>query len=112
MIDGLWIAQYEGIQGVGGTLLVFIEGQVLGGDNGFTIIGDYVVKGSTLTARAKVQNYLKSVPSFFAFEGDYEVKVQGVIEGGIIRGKAEIVDKQVSGLALRLTRVKALVRKA
>lgn len=108
MIDGLWVLQYEGIQGGGGTVLVFVNGQVLGGDNGFTIIGHYTVSGSQLIVKAKVQNYLKSVPSFFEFEGDYEVLAQATIEGAVIRGKAEILGKGIPGLALKLTRVKML----
>jgi hypothetical protein len=112
MIEGLWVVQYEGIQGSGGTILVFIDGQVLGGDNGFTIIGEYEVKDRTVTAHAEVKNYLKTVPSFFDFDGDYDVKVQGIIDGPIIRGKAEIVGKGITGLALKMTKVKALVRKA
>lgn len=111
MIDGLWVVQYEGIQGGGGTVLVFVDGQVLGGDNGFTIIGEYSVFENNLTARVIVQNYLKSVPSFFDFEGDYEVRVKASIDGNIIRGKADIVDKEVSGLSLKMTRVKKLTRK-
>ncbi len=60
MIDGLWVVQYEGIQGGGGTVLVFVEGQVLGGDNGFTVIGEYNLVGEHVTARVTVQNYLKT----------------------------------------------------
>ena len=108
MIDGLWVVQYEGIQGGGGTILVFVNGQVLGGDKDFTIIGHYTVSGNRLTARAAVQNYLKSVPSFFDFEGDYEVQVEATIEGALMRGKVEIVDKGIPGLAVKMTRVKKL----
>jgi hypothetical protein len=111
MIDGLWVVQYEGIQGGGGTVLVFTDGQVLGGDNGFTIIGEYVLSGDIVKALVKVQNYLKSVPSFFEFEGDYEIRFNAKIEGNIIFGKAEIVDKGVSGLSVKMTRVKNLKRK-
>jgi len=108
MVEGLWVVQYEGIQGSGGTVLVFVDGQILGGDNGFTIIGKYEVTDQNLTARVKVQNYLKTVPSFFDFKGDYEVKVRGIIEKNIIRAKAEIVDKKISGLVLKMTRVEKL----
>jgi len=108
MIDGLWIVQYEGIQGSGGTVVVFVKGQVLGGDNGFTIIGEYTLAGTSISVRAQVQNYLKSIPSFFDFEGDYEVRVKGTVEGNVIRGQADIVDKGIPGLVLKMTRVKGL----
>ncbi len=111
MIEGLWIVQYEGIQGSGGIVLVFINGQVLGGDNGFTIIGEYALRDTTVTAHVKVQNYLNTVGSFFDFEGDYEIRVKGTIQGNIIQGEAEIVDKNISGLALKMTRVKKLAPK-
>ena len=112
MIEGLWVAQYEGIQGSGGTILVFVNGQVLGGDNGFTIIGEYSLKDTIVTAHVKVHNYLKSVASFFDFEGDYELRVKGTVEGNTIQGQAEIVDKNITGLALKLTKVKKLTPKA
>jgi len=108
MVEGLWVVQYEGIQGGGGTVIVLVNGQLLGGDNGFTIIGEYTLTGTTLNAHAKVQNYLKSIPSFFDFEGDYEVQVRGTVDGNTFRGHADIVDKGIPGLALKMTRVKKL----
>ncbi len=41
MMDGLWIVQFHGPQGVGGGVVVLTRGQVLGGDSGFTYHGTY-----------------------------------------------------------------------
>jgi T3SS negative regulator,GrlR len=109
VIDGLWVLQYEGIQGSGGAALVFVNGEILGGDNGFTFIGTFAIKDGTISAKVKVQNYLKSVTSFFGFEGDYEVLVSGKVQDNLIHAKAEIVGRGVPGLALKLTRVKKLL---
>jgi hypothetical protein len=68
------------------------------------------VTGNEIAAKVKVENYLKSVPNFFEFDGDYEARLRGKIDGNIIAGKVEIIDKDVPGLAAKLTRVKKLVR--
>jgi hypothetical protein len=112
VIDGLWVLQFEGIQGSGGAALVFVNGEILGGDNGFTFVGTYTVKDAAITAKVKVQNYIKAVPSFFGFDGDYEVLVSGSIEGSVIHAKAEIVGRGVPGLVLKLTRVKRLQQRS
>jgi hypothetical protein len=104
MIDGLWVVQYEGVQGGGGAVLVFVDGQVLGGDNGFTIIGTYTLDGNEFASRLTVRNYRKSVPHFFEFEGDYDFRVKATVDGDVILGKAEIVDRDISGLSIKMTR--------
>jgi hypothetical protein len=108
VIEGLWVVQYEGIQGGGGTVMVFVADQVLGGDNGFTVTGEYELRGDHVTAQVTVQNYLKSVPSFFDFQGDYDMRFHGLVDGSTIRGKAEVVGKNITGLAVKMTRVKRL----
>src|ERR1700683_941537 len=41
MVEGFWIVQYEGVQGNGGGVVVFMKGRVLGGDTGFVYTGTY-----------------------------------------------------------------------
>jgi len=41
MVEGFWIVQYEGAQGNGGGVAVFMRGRVLGGDTGFIYTGTY-----------------------------------------------------------------------
>ena len=43
MIEGLWIVQYESVKGGDGGVIVFVKGQVLGGDNGFVYTGSRYV---------------------------------------------------------------------
>ena len=57
MIEGLWIVQYHGPPGTGGGVVVFVKGQVLGGDSGFTYSGSYDLTGELFKAKVEVQNF-------------------------------------------------------
>lgn len=50
MLEGRWIVQYEGTQGEDAGVVVFAQGRLLGGDNGFTYEGNYVVKDGWVAA--------------------------------------------------------------
>lgn len=108
MIEGFWIVQYEGLQGNGGGVVMFIKGRVLGGDNGSTYIGHYNVDGTAIKAEIQIHNYLPGVGSIIGVEGDYNLSVTGVIEGKVIRGSAVAIGKQAAGMALKLTKVAEL----
>jgi hypothetical protein len=105
MMEGMWIAQFQGIQGSSGGVVVFVKGKVLGGDEGFTYIGDYTEKGNSVNARVAVHNYDPKVTSVLGIGGeDVQLQVTGMVEGNIMRGQAALMETPGAGLALKLTK--------
>lgn len=108
MIEGFWIVQFEGAQGNGGGVVLFMKGHVLGGDSGFVYTGVYATNKDALEARVKVKNFLPDVPSVLGVQGDFELNVKGTIKGKIIEGSASLVNQPGMGLVVKLTRVSDL----
>lgn len=108
MIEGFWIVQYEGLQGNGGGVIMFVKGKVFGGDSGSIYTGDYEADAKVIRAEVHIHNYLAGVGSIIGIEGDYDLRVTGKIEGRLIRASGVPVGKQAAGMALRLTKVSEL----
>jgi hypothetical protein len=108
MVEGFWIVQFEGAQGNGGGVVLFMKGHVLGGDSGFVYTGDYKTNQDALEARVKVKNFLPDVPSVLGVQGDFELNVKGTIKGKIITGSASLVNQPGMGIVVKLTRVSDL----
>lgn len=105
MVEGFWIVQFEGLKGKGGGVAVFVRGRVFGGDSGSTYIGTYEEVANTLIARVRVHNYMPGVISVIGMEGDYDLEVQGTVEGDLIKASGSPLGSKTAGLALKLTRV-------
>lgn len=104
MIEGLWIVQYESVMG-GQGVIVFVKGQVLGGDNGFTYSGTYQSDGKSLSARVAVRNHAPLIPNALDVKGDFDLTVLGTIDGRVIRGSASLINREGPGLVMKLTKV-------
>ncbi len=104
MVDGFWIVQYEGMKGNGGGVAVFIKGKVFGGDTGYTYMGSYRTQGASVMASVKVCNFLPDVPSVIGVVGDFELNINGKLEGDVIKGTGSLANSQAVGIALKLTR--------
>jgi hypothetical protein len=104
MIEGFWIVQYEGMRGGGGGVAMFIKGQVFGGDTGYTYTGSYETQEDAVKARVMVRNFLPDVPSVLGVVGDFELNIDGKIEGDIIEGTGSLTDGQAVGIAVKLTK--------
>lgn len=105
MIEGLWIVQYEGIHGGDGGVIVFVRGQVLGGDNGFVYTGAYQSDGQIISARVLVRNFAPTISNVLGINGDFELTVQGAIEGKVIKGSASLINQAGPSMVLKLTKV-------
>ena len=105
MIEGFWLVQYEGIQGNGGGVAVFMNGRVMGGDTGYTYLGTYRVEDGGVIAELEIHNFLPGVPSVVGVVGDFKMRVEGMLEDGLIRAGASLVGVPGAGLRLRLTRI-------
>jgi len=85
MVEGFWIVQYEGMQGSGGGVVMFTKGKVFGGDTGYTYLGSYESRGNALKARVMVRNFIAGIPSVVGITGDFELSIEGTIEGDVIK---------------------------
>jgi hypothetical protein len=104
MVEGFWIVQYEGMVGNGGGVVIFAKGKVFGGDTGYTYIGSYQEQGNSVKAHVKVENFLPSIPSVLGFVGDFELNIDGTLEGSVIKAIGSLPGGQAVGIALKLTK--------
>jgi hypothetical protein len=104
MVEGFWIVQYEGMQGNGGGVAMFTKGQVFGGDTGYTYLGSYSTLGNSVKARVMVRNFIPGIPSVVGITGDFELSIDGVVEGNVIKGTGSLVGVQRPGIALKLSK--------
>jgi T3SS negative regulator,GrlR len=105
MVEGFWIVQFEGVQGNGGGVVFFLKGRIFGGDSGFVYTGDYQTDEKTVTGRVKVRNFLPDVPSVLGVPGDFELSLKGKVSGNRIEGTASLVNQEVMGIVVKLTKV-------
>ena len=104
MVEGFWIVQYEGMQGNGGGVALFIKGKVFGGDTGYYYLGTYQSIGSTLKAQITVHNFIPNMPSVVGITGDFELSIEGTVEGDAIRGTGRLVGINKPGVAVKLSK--------
>ena len=104
MLDGLWILQFHGPGGVGGGVVVFTKGRVLGGDSGFAYVGSYEEKGDTLMAKVTVTQFDPSIPSVLGVPGNHDLLIEGKIVNDTIEGTGALVTHPDSKIVVRLRR--------
>jgi hypothetical protein len=102
VVDGLWIVQYHGPAGVGGGVVVFTKGQVLGGDSGFAYVGSYEEKGDGLKARVSATQFDANIPSVLGVPGDHDLLIEGKIKNDTIEGTGALVTHPDSKIVVRL----------
>lgn len=108
MVEGLWIVQYEGVQGGDGGVVVLMKGRVLGGDNAFVYTGTYKVDEGTLHARVLVRNFAPNVPSVLGVQGDFELALKGTVGEQIIKASGALINQEGAGMVMKLTKVSEL----
>lgn len=104
MLEGLWIVQYEGTQGEGAGVVVFVQGRVLGGDYGYTYEGNYVTKDGWLAASVHVANFLPNIASVLGFVGDFDVTLKAAVKATVIQGTMSVVGQPDLSITVRLTK--------
>lgn len=104
-LEGLWVAQYSGIQGFDNGIVVLIDGQVLGGDNGFTYIGTYQATEVGLNGKVTVHNFDPKIASVIPIPGDYTLTLDVRWQGeGVLQGTGAVADQSAIGMAVKLTK--------
>lgn len=73
--------QYHGPGGVGGGVVVFTNGKVLGGDSGFAYVGTYEQQGDTLKARVAATQFDPNIPSVLGVPGNHDLIIEGKVSG-------------------------------
>jgi hypothetical protein len=105
MIDGMWIVQYQGVGGDDAGVAVFTKNKVMGGDNGFTYLGDYTTKDSTVTAQIKIHKFNPKVQSVLGVPNDdFELQINATVQGSVMKGQASLVGQAGSGIVVKLTK--------
>ncbi len=104
MLEGLWIVQYEGTQGEDAGVIVFTQGRVLGGDNGFTYEGNYVVKDGWVAASVHIAKFMPNVASVLGGDDDFDAEIKAPIRGTVVQGTLNVAGNPELGLAIRLTK--------
>jgi hypothetical protein len=108
MLDGLWILKIQRPELTSGGVVVFINGKVFGGDNGFTWVGTYEGNDRLLKAQVLVHNFDPDIQSVLGISGDYELYFSGNIQGDMITGTAMLANQPQKSLAIKLMKAAAL----
>jgi T3SS negative regulator,GrlR len=104
MLDGLWIVRYHGPTGVGGGVVIFTNGKIMGGDSGFVYTGTYEEKSDNLTSRVCAVNFDPNVLSVLGVPGDHDLLIEGKIKGDTINGTGALVAFPDTKIAVQLTK--------
>jgi hypothetical protein len=102
VLDGLWIVQYHGPAGVGGGVIVFTKGQVLGGDSGFAYVGTYEEKGDAVKAKVSTTQFDPNIPSVLGVPGNHDLLIEGKVKNDTIEGTGALVTHPDSKIVVRL----------
>src|SRR5690242_8510496 len=92
MLDGLWIVRYAGPQGDGAGIVVLTNGRVLGGDNGFTYAVNFEFNKPIFKAKVAVKNFDTAVPNVLGVVGDFNLVIEGTLQGDDLNGTAALAD--------------------
>lgn len=104
MIEGFWIVQFQGIQGNGGGVALFVKGRILGGDGAYLYEGTYELRQNLVKARARIRNFLPGVPNVLGVTGDFDLLIEGTLERNIITGTATPAKGSPAGIVVKLTK--------
>jgi|ERR1039457_2322339 hypothetical protein len=104
MLEGLWIVQYEGTQGEGAGVVVFVQGRVLGGDLGYTYEGNYVIKDNWIAASVRVANFLPNIASVLGTVGDFDLELKAPIKENVFHATMSVVGRPGVSIVAKLTK--------
>jgi len=107
-LEALYVVEFGDVAASGfrnGGVAVLETSRVFGGDSGYFYLGNYEVDRGVMNAKLKV---VKHNPAWANAFGDaaneFEVRLSGAINNGVINGHMERVDRPGIKLPIRLTR--------
>ena len=104
MIEGLWIVQFEGLQGEGAGVIVFVNGRALGGDEAYTYVGNYTMANEVFTAHVTVSNFRPEIGNVLGIKGDFELEISAPVGEGVVQGTMCRPGQPDMSIAVRLTK--------
>lgn len=104
MVDGFWILKILPPPVTTGGVIMFTNGKIFGGDNGFAWIGTYALTDKLVRARVRIHNFDPDIKSVLGVDGDYDMHFTGTLEGDSITGTAMIANQPQHTLAIRIER--------
>jgi hypothetical protein len=104
MIDGFWTVKFQGQQGGGGGVAVFIKGKVFGGDSGYTYTGTYEENNNQIKARVSVQNFIPGVPNVMGRQGNFDLEFAGAASGNTVNVSAHLAGQPAMKMNATLTK--------
>jgi hypothetical protein len=104
MVDGFWILRILPPPVTSGGVIMFKDGKIHGGDNGFTWVGVYTITDRLVKARVHVHNFDSDIKSVMGLEGDYDMHFSGNVDktGNLITGTAMVANQPQHSLAIRI----------
>jgi hypothetical protein len=104
MIEGLWIVQYEGLQGNGAGVAVFVNGRVLGGDMGVHLGGHLHGRERLSDCPGASQQLPTQHPELLGVVGDFDLQIQAPLRGNVIQGAMSLLGRPNMSIVVRLTK--------
>lgn len=103
MVDGLWIVEYESVHG-GASVVVLVNGRLLGGHEAYTYEGQYAVKDGWFAASVHVANFMPGIPNALGFVGDFNGEITAPVQEKLIQGTMSVVGQPGRSIHVKLTK--------
>ncbi|SRR5258708_4056098 len=106
MVDGFWTVEFIGIPGlVGGGVVIFSKGILIGGDSQYFYKGGYTEERGTLDAKVNVTAFVSQPMSAFGTnEQNFGLSVSGLVGPAVINANGFRLENPRMTMKLRLTR--------
>jgi hypothetical protein len=106
MVDGFWTVEFMGIPGlVGGGVVIFSKGALIGGDSQYYYMGRYTEERGTLEATVSVTAFVAQPMSAFGTnEQSFGLSFSGVVGPAVINANGFRAENPRMTMKLRLTR--------
>ena len=89
-------------------MVVLVRGQVLGGDSAFTYSGTYELKDNVFKANVSVQNFDSTIPNVLGIPGNFDLLVEGKLQGDNINGTGALTTHPDAKIVVRLAKFRSL----
>jgi hypothetical protein len=83
-VDGLWTAEFRVEGEVGTGVVVFANGQIMGGDAHYYYSGSYLEEGYRIEASVIIKHYSGGLTNVFGRLRELPLKLVGTASGGYI----------------------------